>query len=148
MFVTLRSASLPPKWGTLTSLYVGEGGSKQEEDRKNRVRRWWDLQQCLTVRNSGVYINCNLFHSLSGPGEPCVCVCESEHKCLHACTYVHFSSCVCLCARKACYTSVHVRTPSWIRLAVYSAHYKARRCLQQYIHAAPQLASAGDYSYS
>lgn len=31
---------------------------------------WRDLQQRLTVRNSVVYVNCNLFHSLSEPGEP------------------------------------------------------------------------------
>lgn len=119
--------------------------AKQEQGRKNRVRRCWDLQQCLTVRNSVVYINCNLFHSLSGPGESCVC--ERAHKCLHACTYVHFSLRVSVCTH-ACYVSVYVRTPSWIRLAVYSVHYEASRCLQQYIYAAPQLASAGDYSYS
>lgn len=31
---------------------------------------WRDLQQRLTVRNSVVYVNRNLFHSLSEPGEP------------------------------------------------------------------------------
>lgn len=33
----------------------------------------------------------------------------------------------------------------WIKL-VYSVHYKARRCLQQWIYAAPQLASFGGHS--
>lgn len=31
---------------------------------------WRDLQQHLTARNSVVYVNRNLFHSLSEPGEP------------------------------------------------------------------------------
>lgn len=111
MFVASGSASFTPQRYASTSLHVGEKKkkAKQEQGRKNRVRHCWDLQQCLTVRNSVVYINCNLFHSLSGPGESCVC--ERAHKCLHACTYVHFSLRVSVCTH-ACYVSVYVRTPS------------------------------------
>lgn len=63
---------------------------------------------------------------------PCVCV--RAHwlvACLHACTFY-----VSMCVRE-------VSEQSWIRRAVYSVHYKARRCLQQYIYATPQLASLG-----
>lgn len=72
---------------------------KSETERK-RVRRWWDLQQCLTVRNSVVYINCNLFHSLSGPEEPCVCMCAWEKESVSVYMPVHMciSPCVCMCA--------------------------------------------------
>lgn len=65
-------------------------------------------------------------------------MCEREHKCLHACTYVLFYLCVPVCMLRL--------ARSWIKLAVYSVHYKARRCLQQRIYAAPQLASFGDHS--
>lgn len=102
---------------------------------------WRDLQQRLTVRNSVVYINCNLFHSLPEPGEPRVSkgsisvymsvrMCASPGVCLPA------------ASMRACVradASAYARTPSWTRLAVYSAHCEARRCLQQRIYAAPRF---------
>lgn len=53
-----------------------------------------DRQPCLTVRNSCVYINANLFHLLSGPGELCVKESISVYMPAHMC----FSTRVCLCA--------------------------------------------------
>lgn len=53
-----------------------------------------DLQPCLTVRNSCVYIKSNLFHLLSGPGELCVKENMSVYMPVHMC----FSTRVCLCA--------------------------------------------------
>lgn len=64
--------------------------------------------------------------------------CERKHQCLHACSYVLFYSCVPVCMLRL--------ARSWINLAVYSVHYKARSCLQQWIYAALQLASFGHHS--
>lgn len=102
---------------------------------------WRDLQQRLTVRNSVVYINRNLFHSLPEPGEPRVSkgsisvymsvrMCASPGVCLPAAS-------IRACVRAD--ASAYARTPSWTRLAVYSAHCEARRCLQQRIYAAPRF---------
>lgn len=49
---------------------------------------------------------------------------------------MRFSWCVSACTRAD--ASAYVRTPSWTRLPVYSAHCRARRCLQQRIYAAPR----------
>lgn len=68
----------------MTILYVAE-----KETERKRVRRWWDLQQRLTVRNSVVYINCNLFHSLSGL-QSRMCVCKNET----VSAYTHVRMCV------------------------------------------------------
>lgn len=79
-----------------------------------------------------------------------VCVSLSVYMPVRTVLYVDVSVCsyVCLCECMynhvhACYPYVCVRTLSRAEFAVYSAHYKARRCLQMYIYAAPQLASSG-----
>lgn len=85
----------------MTILYVAE-----KETERKRVRRWWDLQQRLTVRNSVVYINCNLFHSLSGL-QSRMCVCKNET--VSAYTHVR------MCVSPRVYTRVCacVRTDLW-----------------------------------
>lgn len=109
-----------------------------------RVRRRRDLQQCLSVRNSVVYINCNLFHSLSGPEELCVCcVCEKQSVSVYMPVHMCISPCVCVCVRALTCAAYVCAGGGGIRPAVYSVHYKARRCLQQYIYAAPQLGRSG-----
>lgn len=126
---------------------------KRKVKKKDRKRRWWDLQQCLTVRNFLVYLNCNLFQSLSDP-ESCMCVCVWERV---LSVYMPIHTCVSLCVSTCACTLLvfvwEVSEQSWIRPAVYSVRYKARRCLQQHIYPTPQLANIGsphlpDCSYS
>lgn len=50
--------------------YTARKKKGPNKSKTERIECWRDLQQCLTVRNSVVYINRNLFHSLSEPGEP------------------------------------------------------------------------------
>lgn len=122
----------------------GKRAREREKKRPNKSRTgrmecWRDLQQCLTVRNSVVYVNRNLFHSLPEPGEPRVSkgsisvymsvrMCASPGVCLPA-------RCMHACVR----ASAYARTPSWTGPAVYSVHCESRRCLQQRIYAAPRF---------
>lgn len=63
---TPSSAPLPPE----SAYFFACVHRKTAHTGKQGLER--DLQPCLTVGNSCVHINSNLFHLLAGPGELCV----------------------------------------------------------------------------